>query len=230
MPLSKNVPSGQVRVVKKKKVSLRDEVRRIQELRKDLLHQLPQIFAAAASEPPPPPPPHLCTDFESSIIKVEYIDLVEEGDNGVVGDNDRVGGVDPAHIAPTTSALLLLLATTAMGCLLGFATSFIHTLVLRHPGFHPEPGLGADSFVLGRGGFILVRLLVMYILMYRNHLRLVAMLLFYEVIEEAVVMFRSGGSAGQVDVLVSASSIGFRLVLGLLFFCHGSRIRGMEEM
>ena len=224
MPLSKNAPPAHVRVVKKKRVSLRDEVRRIQELRKDLLHQLPQIFAAAASEPPPPPPPpppHLVTDTELTIIKVEHSGLVEEGDNGIAEDEDRVGGWYPARIAPAISAMLLLLATTAMGCLLCFTTSFIHTLVLRHPSFHPEAGLGADSFVLGRGEFILVRLLVMYILMYRNHLRLVAMLLFYEVIEEAVVMFRGGGSAGRVDVLVSASGIAFRLVLGLLFFYHG---------
>lgn len=113
--------NAQLRIVKKKTktTTIKDEVRHIQQMRKQLVHQLPQIFTPSADPQPVVIKPEKAVKVQSTgLVKTEHDDVPEHVDD--------VGNELPSilSLVPTMAACALSLNATLLDAILPPGLSF----------------------------------------------------------------------------------------------------------
>ena len=201
----------QLRAVKMRS-DIKDEVRYIQELqciwemRKSLVHQLPQIFATTD--------PLIPSDIKPA-VKVEPTDLVKKEPNST---SDHSNGRDKPELARVASEVkndtlhfFVALATY----LLGLGTFFLGLLFLCNPSIFQDSGLATKLVALVIGRLYLGTGLAMLILVYQKQLRALGTLLLCEALAEFVMMGLASRLGFEIDFLIGVPVTGVKGVLGL---------------
>ena len=196
----------------KMRSDFKDEVRYIQELqciwelRKNLVHQLPQIFATTDS--------HIPSDVKPA-IKVEPTDLVKKEPNSI---SEPINGSNKSELTRSAPKLknetlhFLLILTT---CLLGLGAFSLGLLFLCNPSIFQDSGLATKLVALVIGRLYLGTGLAMLILVYRKELRALGTLLLCEALAETVMMGLASKSGYEIDGLIGVPVTGVKGVLGL---------------
>ena len=198
--------------------NIKDEVRYVQELhyiqemRKTLVHQLPQVFAATE--------PHAVGDEKSAIrdvkpaVKVEPTDSVkkepEPVSEHISGPNEPELARVPPDVKITTARFLILLATY----LLGFGTLYLGIVILWDPSIFKESGLATELVALAIGRLYMGTGLAMLILLYQKYQRALGTLLLCEAVAETVTMVLASNSGFQMDFLIGVPMTGAKFGLG----------------
>ena len=190
----------------KDEVRFVEELHYIQETRKNLVNQLPQIFATTDT--------HIPSDIKSA-IKVEPTDLVEKEQNSISehingGDKSKLVRVTP-DVKNETLHFFVALATY----LLGFGTLSLGILFLWDPSIFEDSGLATKLVALVIGRLYMGTGLAMLILVYQKHLRALGTLLLCEGLAEAVMMVLARNLGFKVDFLIGVPMMSVKGVLGL---------------
>ena len=196
----------------KVKSNIKDEVRYVQELhyirtmRKHLVDQLPQIFAAKD--------PHVLSD-EKPAVKVEPTDLAKKEPDLI---SEHINGRDKlksAHVARDLKKETLHFFVTLAMYLLGFGTLLFGILFLWDPSIIQQYGVATKLVALVIGRLYMGTGLAMLILIYQKHLRSLGTLLLCEAMAEIVMMFLASKSGIKIDFLVGFPMTGVKGALGL---------------
>ena len=196
----------------KMKSDIKDEVRYVQELhfiqemRRTLVHQLPQIFAATE--------PRVLSDVKP-VIRVELSNPVkkepEPASENIMAREKMKTAVVPRDLKTETLHFFVALATY----LLGFGTVFLGIFLLWDQSLFEESGLATKLVALVIGRLYMGTGLAMLILVYQKRLRALSTLLLCEAGAEIVMMVLARTSGFEIDVLIGAPMTGVKSVLGL---------------
>ena len=231
----------EVRAVKMRS-TIKDEVRYVQELhymkemRKNFVHQLPQVFAATE--------PHVVSDVKPAIgdVKPAIGDMkpamkVEPTDSGKKEPepvSEHISGPNEpelARVAPEvknkTVQFLILLATY----LLGLGTFYLGIVILWDPSIFKESGLATEIVALVIGRVYTGTGLAMLILAYQKHLRALSTLFLCEAVAETVMMVLASNSGFGIDFLIGVPMTVGKFGLSWCIIIHREReIRNMRRV
>ena len=178
----------------------------IQEMRKSLVHQLPQIFAATE--------PRVLSDVKP-VIKVEPTDPVKKEPEPVSENIMGREELKSTYVTPDLKTETLHFFVALATYLLGLGTIFLGIFFLWDLSVFEESGLATEFFGLVIGRLYMGTGLAMLILVYQKHLRALGTLLLCEAVAEVVMMVLVRNSGFETDVLIGAPMTGVKGVLGL---------------
>ena len=196
----------------KMRSNIKDEVRYVQELhyirtmRKHLVDQLPQIFAAKD--------PHILSDAKPA-VKVEPTDLAKKEPDSI---SEHINGRDKSEsvrVAPDLKKEKLHFFVTLVTYLVGFGTLFLGILFLWNPSIFQKYGLATKLVVLDLGRLYMGTGLAMLLLVYQKYLRALGTLLLCEAMADIVMMVLASNSGSKIDLLVGVPMTGVKGALGL---------------
>ena len=179
--------------------NIKDEVRYVQELhyiremRKHLVHQLPQIFATTD--------PHTLSDVKPA-IKVEPSSLVKKEPNSISEHSTGRDKSKPVRVATEVKNEIPHFFVVLATYLLGFGTLSLGLLFLWDPSIFEDAGLATKLVALVIGRLYTGTGLAMLILLYQNHLRALGTLLLCEGLAESVMMDLARNSGFKTDFLI----------------------------
>ena len=195
----------------KMRSNIKDEVRYVQELhyiremRKHLVHQLPQIFATTD--------PHTLSDVEPA-IEVEPTDLVKKEPSSI---SEHINGPNESksvRVAPDVKNETVHFFVALATYLLGLGTLSLGILFLWDPSIFEDAGLATKLVALVIGRFYMGTGLAMLILVYQKHLRALGTLLLCEGLAESVMMDLASNKGFKIDFLIGVPMTLVKGVLG----------------
>ena len=208
MPGAQN--KRQLRAVKMSS-DIKDEVRYvlelqcIQEMRKHLVHQLPQIFATADPQVP---------SEHKIAVKVEPTDPVKKEPTSTSEHSNGRDKSELTRIAPEVKNNTLYYFFALTTYLLGLGTLSLGILFLCNPNIFEDSGLATKLVALVIGRLYLGTGLAMLVLVYRKQLRALGTLLLCEALAEIVMMGLARKSGFDIDGLIGVPVTGVKGVVG----------------
>ena len=193
--------TGEVRYVQ--------EVRHIQEMRRHVIDQLPQVFAD--------PEPDVASDVKLA-IKVKSTDLVKKEPDNMPGNINSPKKVKLARVTPDgkNEILEILRFFVALATyVVGFGTLFLGIVFLWNLRIFEEAGLATKIVALLIGRVYMGTGLAMLLLVYQKHLRALGTLLLCEAVAEVVTMVLASNSGFELDFLIAVPIMGVKGLLGL---------------
>lgn len=210
MRVANQPTKGQLRVVKKK-ITIKDEVRHIQDMRKQLLHQLPQIFAAA--DPQPANHPEYAAKVESiGLVKEEHDVLPEDVDD--FAERLRTASRLARTINTINMAIRWLTITTCLLCLGNVLAEFILLPLDRN--YLGGSAEAAELYALDVARLYMESGLAVSTLVYHERDRALGLLILCAVVAEIVMLCGASDSGFEIGFLVSIPMAGIKAGLGWL--------------
>lgn len=199
MRVANQPTNGQLRVVKTK-TTIKDEVRHIQEMRKQLVHQLPQIFAAADPQPVVNP---------EEAVKVESVSLVKEERGDVPEDVDDLGGeaADGAAVLSINMMNMASLLLIITACLLSVGNAFAKAILTGSAQVARINALRVAGIYMASG---------LAILTYHERSRALGTLVLCTIVAEIVMLCVDKNTGFEIGLLVSVPIAGIKIGLGWL--------------
>ena len=197
------------------------ELRYIQEMRKHLVHNLPQVFATTESP--------IVSDM-TPVIKVKPTDPVKEKLEPISEHSNGRDKSQSASAAPDSISKTLLFLVVLATYLLGFGSLFLGIVLLCDPiilenswtvtnliAWLVSPVTNLIALLVGR--IHVGTGLAMLILVCQRHLRTLGTLLLCEAVAEIVMMVPARNSGLEIDALMGTSMMGVpmtgKVVLGV---------------
>ena len=204
--------NNQLRAVKlKTRTTIKEEVRYIQEMRKYLVSQLPQIFAA-------PSPSTISENVPA--VHVEPAVFAKKKRDDVPRDVAGLKQSNTARFKPTTNSEMLHFFVTVVAYLFGLSTLLGGVALLGYPSVFEEPWPQAKLLGLVIGRLYLGSGLAMLALGFQKDRRAMGTLLLCEAVAEVVMMFLVWRSGLEVDVLIGVPLTVVRGALGWWMCCR----------
>ena len=180
------------------------EIRDIQEMRKYVIDQLPQVFAAEE--------PDVVGDLKLA-IKVEPTDLVKKEPDNMPGNISSPNEVRLTRVTPDVKNEILRVFSLAT-YVRGFGYVSLGLLFLWDPSIFEEFGAARKLVALVIGGLIMGFGLALLILVYQKRLRDLGTLHLYEAVAETVVMVLARNSGFKIDFLITVPIAVVKGILG----------------
>ena len=208
MRVANQPTNGQLRVVKKK-TTIKDEVRHIQEMRKQLVHQLPQIFAAADPQPVVNP---------EEAVKVKSIGLVKEEQDDVPKDVDDLGGeaADGAAVLAINKINKAIGVLTITICVLCFANALAEVIIPLDRSYLAGSAQAAKFYASSVARFYVESGLAIAMLVESEPHRTLGTLMLCAVVAEIVMLCVAKNSGFEIGLLISVPIAGIKIGLGWL--------------